>query len=272
MTTDERTHYDVLGVSRDADGATVKRSWKVLVQVWHPDRFNGDMRDEAERMTARINEAYNALRDDSRRAAYDRALDARIATPPSARTAAFSMRTNSAHATGPAGTTHLHSAPTTHPSSGSLLVDAIDELRAVARRYPRASASLVAAITLLLGFAVLTGLANRPSAPGENLAARSTPLVGVDEGPADIAASGPLAEAARAEARTLLRRQLALAEARAAQQPPTRAPRAPVVEPLPADAEPLTADDVPSVAEDETIAPRGRVIRIVPQADAAAAQ
>ena len=35
-----QTYYDVLGVSHDADDADVRRAWKVLVQVWHPDRFD----------------------------------------------------------------------------------------------------------------------------------------------------------------------------------------------------------------------------------------
>lgn len=68
---DNRTHYDVLGVARDADAVAVRTAWKLHVQAWHPDRFTGQMREEAERQASRINEAYTVLRDGGRRAAYD---------------------------------------------------------------------------------------------------------------------------------------------------------------------------------------------------------
>jgi curved DNA-binding protein CbpA len=68
---DTLTHYEVLGFARDADAAAVRTAWKLHVDAWHPDRFTGPMREEAERQASRINEAYTVLRDGSRRAAYD---------------------------------------------------------------------------------------------------------------------------------------------------------------------------------------------------------
>ena len=55
MAAPDRTHYEVLGIARDADAAAVRSAWKLHVQVWHPDRFSGEMREEAERQAMRIN-------------------------------------------------------------------------------------------------------------------------------------------------------------------------------------------------------------------------
>ncbi|MCW2923678.1 MAG: DnaJ domain, partial [Thermoleophilia bacterium] len=38
MATTPQTHYDVLGITRDADAGEVRTAWKLHVQVWHPDR------------------------------------------------------------------------------------------------------------------------------------------------------------------------------------------------------------------------------------------
>ena len=65
--------YDVLDVGADATDATIKSRWRELAREHHPDRA-GDDRVEAQRLTtrmARINAAYDLLRDPARRAAYD---------------------------------------------------------------------------------------------------------------------------------------------------------------------------------------------------------
>ncbi len=62
--------YDILGVSRDADIATIKRAYRKLAMQYHPDRNPGDA--EAEHRFKEINEAYDVLKDDQKRAAYDR--------------------------------------------------------------------------------------------------------------------------------------------------------------------------------------------------------
>lgn len=60
------SHYDTLGVLRDADAATIKRAWRSLSSRLHPDRDGGD----AERM-ATVNRAYEVLGDAARREHYD---------------------------------------------------------------------------------------------------------------------------------------------------------------------------------------------------------
>ena len=65
--------YAELGVAHDASDAQIKRRWRELAREHHPDRAAGDG-EEAARLTrrmARINAAYDLLRNRLRRASYD---------------------------------------------------------------------------------------------------------------------------------------------------------------------------------------------------------
>jgi curved DNA-binding protein CbpA len=66
-----RSHYDVLDLPPDAKADDIRRAWKTLIQVWHPDRFTGQLRSQAEDMTKVINAAYDVLGDPAKRAVYD---------------------------------------------------------------------------------------------------------------------------------------------------------------------------------------------------------
>jgi len=63
-------YYDVLGVPRNADEATLKRAYRKLAMEYHPDRNNGDRSAEAK--FKELTEAYEVLRDPEKRAVYDR--------------------------------------------------------------------------------------------------------------------------------------------------------------------------------------------------------
>jgi molecular chaperone DnaJ len=63
-------YYELLGVARGADDATIKAAYRRLAKECHPDRHNGCTNQEA-RFKA-INEAYDVLKDPQKRAAYDR--------------------------------------------------------------------------------------------------------------------------------------------------------------------------------------------------------
>jgi molecular chaperone DnaJ len=65
-----RDYYEVLGIQRDADAATVKRAYRKMAMKHHPDR-NPDDKD-AERSFKEAAEAYEVLSDDQKRARYDR--------------------------------------------------------------------------------------------------------------------------------------------------------------------------------------------------------
>jgi molecular chaperone DnaJ len=66
----KRDYYEVLGVSRGCDEKTLKAAFRKLAMQFHPDRNNGDR--QAELKFKEVNEAYEALRDPQKRAAYDR--------------------------------------------------------------------------------------------------------------------------------------------------------------------------------------------------------
>src|SRR5438309_6389075 len=65
-----RDYYDVLGVSRDADEAEIKKAFRRLARELHPDVNRND--PAAEDKFKEAAEAYEVLNDPERRATYDR--------------------------------------------------------------------------------------------------------------------------------------------------------------------------------------------------------
>ena len=57
--------YRTLDLSPGASDADVKRAWRELTKVWHPDRFghDPDLRRRAEEKAKALNEAFEAIRD-----------------------------------------------------------------------------------------------------------------------------------------------------------------------------------------------------------------
>jgi molecular chaperone DnaJ len=66
----KRDYYDVLGVSRDADAAQIKKAFRKLARECHPDVNPND--PDCEAQFKELAEAYEALSDADSRAAYDR--------------------------------------------------------------------------------------------------------------------------------------------------------------------------------------------------------
>jgi molecular chaperone DnaJ len=62
--------YEVLGVSKSATADELKKAYRKLAMQYHPDRNSGDK--GAEQKFKDISEAYDILKDDQKRAAYDR--------------------------------------------------------------------------------------------------------------------------------------------------------------------------------------------------------
>ena len=62
-------YYEVLGVNRDASDAEIKSAFRKLAKQYHPDLHPGDK--AAEQKFKDINEAYEVLSDEKKRAQYD---------------------------------------------------------------------------------------------------------------------------------------------------------------------------------------------------------
>lgn len=69
MTTSKRDYYEVLGIARNSSGEEIKKAFRRLALEYHPDR---NKTDGAEDKFKEINEAYQVLSNDNKRAAYDR--------------------------------------------------------------------------------------------------------------------------------------------------------------------------------------------------------
>lgn len=66
----KRDYYEILGASRDASDADIKKAYRRLAMKHHPDRNTGDS-EEAEGRFKEAKEAYEVLSDANKRAAYD---------------------------------------------------------------------------------------------------------------------------------------------------------------------------------------------------------
>ena len=66
----KQDYYATLGVERGASAEDMKKAYRKLAMQYHPDRNPGDAKAEAK--FKELNEAYDVLKDDQKRSAYDR--------------------------------------------------------------------------------------------------------------------------------------------------------------------------------------------------------
>ncbi|MBA3535640.1 MAG: molecular chaperone DnaJ [Tatlockia sp.] len=67
---EQKDYYELLGVSRSADDAEIKKAYRKLAMKFHPDRNSNDK--ESEEKFKEIQKAYGVLSDQQKRASYDR--------------------------------------------------------------------------------------------------------------------------------------------------------------------------------------------------------
>lgn len=65
----KRDYYDVLGVERNASAEDIKKAYRAKARKLHPDRNKED--PDAESKFKEVNEAYDCLKDEQKKAAYD---------------------------------------------------------------------------------------------------------------------------------------------------------------------------------------------------------
>ncbi|XP_077220773.1 uncharacterized protein LOC143854614 [Tasmannia lanceolata] len=68
-----RSYYEVLGVNRDSSIAEIRGAYRKLAMKWHPDRWTRrpSHAEEAKRRFQKVQEAYEVLSDQRKRAMYD---------------------------------------------------------------------------------------------------------------------------------------------------------------------------------------------------------
>lgn len=69
MAETKRDYYEVLGVDKNADAATIKKAYRTLGKKYHPDANPGDK--EAEEKFKELSEAYAVLSDPEKKQKYD---------------------------------------------------------------------------------------------------------------------------------------------------------------------------------------------------------
>lgn len=66
----KKDYYEILGVSKDASQDEIKKAYRKMAVKYHPDKNSGDT--DAESKFKEAAEAYDVLRDESKRSNYDR--------------------------------------------------------------------------------------------------------------------------------------------------------------------------------------------------------
>jgi len=63
--------YDILNIKSDASESEIKKAYRKLSMIWHPDK-NVDNKEQATKKFQEVSEAYSVLSDPEKKASYDR--------------------------------------------------------------------------------------------------------------------------------------------------------------------------------------------------------
>ena len=68
-----KSYYEILGVPKDAGDDALKKAYRKLALLWHPDRNPPEKKEQSEKKFKEISAAYETLSDPQKRAIYDQA-------------------------------------------------------------------------------------------------------------------------------------------------------------------------------------------------------
>ena len=72
---DKRDYYEVLGIQKGASYSEIKKAYRKAAMKYHPDKFSNASekeKKEAEEKFKEVNEAYQVLSDEQKKAQYSR--------------------------------------------------------------------------------------------------------------------------------------------------------------------------------------------------------
>jgi len=69
MAENKRDYYEILGISKSAGEADIKKAYRTLAKKYHPDMNPNDK--SAEKNFKEVNEAYEVLSDSEKKSRYD---------------------------------------------------------------------------------------------------------------------------------------------------------------------------------------------------------
>ena len=69
-----KNYYQIIGIDTDASQETIKNAYLLKIKKYHPDLYAGD-KNFALQKTSELNEAYEVLKDETKRAEYNKKIN-----------------------------------------------------------------------------------------------------------------------------------------------------------------------------------------------------